>query len=133
MSESLRSRREFLKTTAVGTAAMALPAMTSACAAAEPHVTTSGIKLGVASYSLRELTRADTISAINAIRAQYVSVKSMHLPYESSADEIAIGVGRSRMQESRLWAEALSHYRKTTTTPCARSSNMPGHVECRSW
>ena len=71
---------------------MALPAMTSACAAAEPHVSTSGIKLGVASYSLREWNRADTISGINAIRSQYVSVKSFHLPYESTPEEIAVGL-----------------------------------------
>ena len=91
MSDNVRNRREFLKTAAVGTAAMALPSMTTACAAPEPHSSTAGIKLGVASYSLRELNRADAISAINAIRTRYVSVKSMHLPYESSADEIATG------------------------------------------
>jgi sugar phosphate isomerase/epimerase len=46
----------------------------------------------VASYSLREWNRADTISGINAIRSQYVSVKSFHLPYESTPEEIAVGL-----------------------------------------
>ena len=49
------------------------------------------IKLGVASYSLRELSRDDAIAAIQALRAPYVSIKSMHLPIESTPDELAAG------------------------------------------
>jgi sugar phosphate isomerase/epimerase len=91
MTGNTGSRREFLKTAALGTAAMALPATTVACAAAQPSGTRAGIKLGVASYSLRELSRAEAIAAINSLRARYVSVKSFHLPYESSPEELAAG------------------------------------------
>jgi sugar phosphate isomerase/epimerase len=91
MNNSTRSRRDFLKTAASGSAAIALPVTSASRAKVEPADPATGIKLGVASYSLRELNRADAIAAINAIRARYVSVKSMHLPYESSTEGIASG------------------------------------------
>ena len=91
MTEDAGNRREFLKKAALGTAAMALPATTVACAAEKPSSPTTGIKLGVASYSLRELSRAETIAAINALDTRYVSVKSFHLPYESTPEELAAG------------------------------------------
>ncbi len=92
MINNSNSRREFLKSAALGTASLALPAVTAACSA--PDTTTggaAGIKLGVASYSLRELSRADAIAAINALRARYVSIKSFHLPYESTSEDLAAG------------------------------------------
>jgi len=45
----------------------------------------------VATYSLRELNRTDAIAAVNALRSPYVSIKSFHLPYESTAEELATG------------------------------------------
>jgi sugar phosphate isomerase/epimerase len=50
----------------------------------------------VASYSLRELNRRDAIAAIQALGAPYVSIKSMHLPYESTPQEMAEGVAEFR-------------------------------------
>lgn len=72
-----------------GVAGVGLPLASAGCAPEPPPPPTGGIKLGVASYSLREFSREDAIAAINAIRTPYVSVKSMHLPYESTAEEIA--------------------------------------------
>ena len=69
MTDKPRSRREFLETAALGTAAMAFPATTVAWAAEQPSAAAAGIRLGVASYSLRELSRADAIAAVNALRA----------------------------------------------------------------
>jgi sugar phosphate isomerase/epimerase len=99
------TRRDFLKTAAAATAGLALPLPLSGCApdaegspdaegpggSAPGRVDQGEIKLGVASYSLRELSRADAIAAILALRAPYVSIKSMHLPYESTAQELAAG------------------------------------------
>jgi len=92
MTEGVRNRRDFIKTTALGTAAITLPAVTTACVDTEPPVTAGGIKLGVASYSLRELNRTDAVSAINEIHSRYVSVKSFHLPYESTHEEMVAGL-----------------------------------------
>jgi sugar phosphate isomerase/epimerase len=49
------------------------------------------IKLGVASYSLREYSRALAIRCIKELRTPYVSVKEFHLPYRSSPEELENG------------------------------------------
>jgi sugar phosphate isomerase/epimerase len=47
------------------------------------------VKLGVASYSLRNFPRAKAIEMTKALGTPYINLKSMHLPYESSPAEIA--------------------------------------------
>jgi sugar phosphate isomerase/epimerase len=47
------------------------------------------LKLGVASYSLREFPRAKAIEMIQALRTPYVNIKSVHLAYTLSPAEIA--------------------------------------------
>ena len=47
------------------------------------------IKLGVASYSLRTFDRPEAIAMIKEIGTPYVNIKSFHLPYESTSDEVA--------------------------------------------
>jgi sugar phosphate isomerase/epimerase len=89
---STANRRDFLKTAAVGAAGLALPVPLAACAADTQSSAPAEIKLGVASYSLRELSRADAIAAIQALRTPYVSIKSMHLPYESTPQELSAGL-----------------------------------------
>jgi sugar phosphate isomerase/epimerase len=50
-----------------------------------------GIKLGVASYSLREFQRALAIQCIKALHTPYVSVKEYHLLYSSTPEELEKG------------------------------------------
>ncbi len=100
MTDNARSRREFVKTAALGTAAMALPAPAAAFASSGPSSAATKIKLGVASYSLREQSRDDAIAAILTLRAQYVSIKSFHLPYESTPEELA--AGRKEFEDAGL-------------------------------
>ena len=69
------NRREFM----AGVASLALP------------LPPGSFQLGVASYSLRKLSRPDAIRAILELRTPYVNVKSVHLPYESSPEERALG------------------------------------------
>lgn len=76
------TRRRFL-----GGAAGA--AMMSTGAAAAPEA--SDLRLGVASYSLRKLPRAQAIAAIQQLRTPYVSIKEMHLLYKSTPEELAQG------------------------------------------
>ena len=47
------------------------------------------LKLGVASYSLRKFPRDKAIAMITALKVPYVNIKSVHLPYELSAADIA--------------------------------------------
>lgn len=53
-------------------------------------------KLGVATYSLRELSRADAIAALKQMGIQYVSVKEFHLRYNSTPEQLAAGVKEFR-------------------------------------
>jgi sugar phosphate isomerase/epimerase len=99
MTDRTTSRREFVKTAALGTAGMVLPATTVACTVEEPPAAVAGLRLGVASYSLRELSRSEAIAAINALHTRFVSVKSFHLPYESTAEELATGLGEFERAE----------------------------------
>lgn len=85
------SRRVFLKVAAAASAALAVPVPGWARARRARPTGPASLRLGVASYSLRELSRGDAIAAIQALRSRYVSVKSFHLPYESTPAELAAG------------------------------------------
>jgi len=50
-----------------------------------------GIKLGVASYSLRSFDRTKAIEMIKALKVPYVSIKDVHLSQKGSAEEIRAG------------------------------------------
>ena len=90
-------RRAFLKLAALGSAGVALTSCATtgisagesqrAGAAAKPD--DLGLKLGVASYSLRNFPRAQAIQMTRALGTRFINLKSMHLPYEASAAEIA--------------------------------------------
>src|SRR5215831_1150537 len=54
---------------------------------------THGIRLGVASYSLREFQRNLAIRTMKELGIPYVSVKEFHIPYSSTPAEIARAVG----------------------------------------
>ncbi len=97
-------RRRFLRATTAGAASLALlrpvqngranPGRAGREAALdldEEPAASPAVRLGVASYSLRQLDRKAAIAAIKALGTPYVCIKSMHLPYESSPDELAAG------------------------------------------
>jgi len=48
-----------------------------------------GVKLGVASYSLRNFPRAKAIEMVQALGTPYINLKSVHLPYDLSPEELA--------------------------------------------
>lgn len=91
MSDRRMERRDFLKAaaaSAAGVAALGLPdsARAESVATVAPG---SGVKLGVASYSLREFPRAQAIAMIKELGTPYVNIKSFHLDYKLSPAEIA--------------------------------------------
>ena len=77
------SRRELL-----GGAAAALVAANASFAAPVAN-DDAGFKLGVASYSLRKLSRADAIKGLQALKVRYVNIKDMHAPMKSTPQELA--------------------------------------------
>lgn len=65
------------------------PGFSSSSSAAEN--TSPALKLGVASYSLREFSRSLAIKMVKKLNAPYINIKEFHLPYRSSAEELAKG------------------------------------------
>src|SRR2546423_5767416 len=97
MSREPVPRRTFLKL-AVVTAAGAVLAESAAANAAigsAPLVSDSrtpadsGLKLGVASYSLRNFSRQQAIEMTKSLGTRYINLKSVHLPYDASPAAIA--------------------------------------------
>ncbi len=97
MSDQRLSRRTFLTLSGAGAAGAALGAAGRAHAAlatahpddpplSQPPV----VALGVASYSLRNFPRARAIEMVKALGMRYVNFKSVHLPYDLSAAELAL-------------------------------------------
>lgn len=52
---------------------------------------TQDIKLGVASYSLREFSRSLAIKSIKELNTSYVNIKEFHLPYSSTKEDLEKG------------------------------------------
>jgi sugar phosphate isomerase/epimerase len=96
MAERSSSRREFLTAAGAGVAGAVLSGCAGAGAvpagAALPRAgadaATTPVKLGVASYSLRELPRERAIEMLVALRTPFVTIKSFHLPYDATPDAI---------------------------------------------
>ena len=74
------TRRTFLSGTAAGLAVSTVRA--------DPAYPSEGPKIGVASYSFRKFPRAQAIDMTRRLGVKYISIKSFHLPYESTPDEI---------------------------------------------
>ena len=97
MSKKVNSRRNFLKVATAGAAGMAFAAPVMGrventyAHRPAPKGHGWGVKLGVASYSLRAIKRTEAIAMIKKLRTPYVNIKSYHLPYESTPDELAAG------------------------------------------
>lgn len=97
MNDHDQPRRTFLKSTLAGAAALAgAPALLRAASVVVPPARDAtamaddaGVKLGVASYSLREFPLDKALEMIRALRTPYVNFKSMHVPYEKTPAELA--------------------------------------------
>jgi len=96
MSNRDMPRRSFLKFATLGVAGAALAQSGTPNRAGARTLDTvaspaagNGLKLGVASYSLRNFSRQQAIEMTKALGTPYINLKSMHLPYESTAVEIA--------------------------------------------
>lgn len=91
MSQELTSRRTFMKAGLAGVAGAVLDGPGLALAAPLETRRADSLRLGVASYSLRQFPRGEAIEMVMALGTPYVNIKSFHLPYELSATELAVG------------------------------------------
>jgi sugar phosphate isomerase/epimerase len=79
------SRRNFLGA-AAGVAGLSAIASPEASATIVPEP--GGIKLGIATYSLRSFDRPTAIAMLKKLQVKYVSIKDVHLKLEESPDEL---------------------------------------------
>jgi len=93
MSNRDLPRRSFLKLGALGAAGAALADLGTPnrieAETGRSVTTDDGLKLGVASYSLRNFSRPQAIEMTKALGTPYINLKSVHLPYDLTAAEIA--------------------------------------------
>src|SRR5258708_33933520 len=76
------TRRSFF-----GATAAAFVASRAGSGAAAPEA--GDLKLGIASYSFREFSRHLAIEGAKKLNVQYINIKDVHLPLNSTPDEIA--------------------------------------------
>jgi inosose dehydratase len=83
------SRREMIKTTAFAATALPLVRFPGKAVGMVPDGSDPwhGLKVGVASYTLRKMPLDAAIKAIQRVGLKYVSIKDFHLPMKSTADE----------------------------------------------
>lgn len=55
---------------------------------AQKEAAADGFQLGVASYSLRKLSRAEAIKALKALNVSYINIKDFHASLKSTPEEI---------------------------------------------
>jgi inosose dehydratase len=113
---SERTRRQFLHLAALGTAATWVGTAGSEAADGtsikkETVSTPDKIKknsarrleLGLASYSLRNFNLDETLAMTRRVGLMYICLKSMHLPLESTPEEIAIAAGKVKKAGLKLY------------------------------
>jgi sugar phosphate isomerase/epimerase len=94
MTDPSLPRRSFLKTAAAGIAGLAATLPATACATAprataQPAGAAGTVRLGVASYSLRNFSLPQAIEMTQALGTPYFNVNRNHLPYALSPAEVA--------------------------------------------
>lgn len=89
MSDHAVPRRQFLTTGAAAIAGALMPATAPGQPPQPPQPPPTSLNLGVASYSLRNFPRDRAIEMVKALGTPYVNFKSVHLPFELSAEQLA--------------------------------------------
>jgi sugar phosphate isomerase/epimerase len=88
------SRRDFILSAAAGglvvEACATKPAKGIQPLVGMQPVSEPALKLGVASYSLRNFSREQAIEMTRSLGVKYINFKSMHLPYDASPAEFAL-------------------------------------------
>lgn len=80
----------------------------STAQAAENH----GFKLGVATYSLRKFSRAKAIEMLKQLRVTDVSIKSFHLPYEDTPEQLKAAMAEFKAAGITAWSAGNNSIQK---------------------
>jgi inosose dehydratase len=84
------SRRNFLRLSGIGIMASQVPGSIAGelNPSAQTPAENTPFELGIASYSFREFDLEDTIAMTRRLGIKHIALKSMHMPLESTPDEI---------------------------------------------
>ena len=96
----MKTRRGFLKISALTTAASLVPLAGSSQPAKKLE---SKLKLGLASYSLRDFTQTKAIAMAKRAGLDYICFKSMHLPLSASEKELNDSASRVSKEGMKLY------------------------------
>ncbi len=100
----MTNRRKFLKAAGIGVAVAALPQMTNASVIpVAGKMKASEVKLGVASYTLRNFSQEKALDMISRCDIHRATFKSMHLPLESDRETIKKSVQRCNEKGIKLY------------------------------
>jgi inosose dehydratase len=118
----IQSRREFIKLAGVGAAASALPVTAGQAEAmrlmpagrdkVEARRNAQGrLKLGLASYTCRNLSLEKTLAACKQVGLKYICFKDMHLPLTASQAEIQETLKKVKSAGLRLYGGGVIYMR----------------------
>ncbi len=91
MAEKEQTRRQFIKIASIGAAASLTGASSSlgqVRGSAPRQAGKQQFKLGLASYTLRKFNLDDTLAMTKRVGLKYICFKSMHLPLDSTPEQI---------------------------------------------
>ncbi|MBT1708641.1 sugar phosphate isomerase/epimerase [Fulvivirgaceae bacterium PWU5] len=104
----MQSRSTFLKMLGLSAAALGLsPTVTQAAEATETKKDAVALQLGLASYTLRKFSLDDVIKISKRLGLTAVSLKSMHMPLESSAEDLRAIAEKVKAAGLRLYGAGV--------------------------
>jgi len=90
------NRRNFLKLSGLGMAAVAIPGITRSEPISTKKSNSSAVRLGLASYTLRKMNLDDALSVCQRLAIKHISLKDFHLKLTSTDAEIAEAVKKCK-------------------------------------
>ena len=90
------NRRNFLKLSGMGMAAVALPCISQSAPSPAHKAKSLPIRLGLASYTLRKMNLDDALAVCQRMNLKHISLKDFHLKLNSSDAEIAEAVKKCK-------------------------------------
>ena len=105
------SRRNFLKISGLAAAASVAPLPKTIAA---PQKKSAKLNLGLASYSLRKFDQAKTIAMAKRAGLDFMCFKSMHLPLDSTADQLKAGATNVKNAGMRLYGGGVIYMKSKT-------------------
>lgn len=90
------NRRNFLKLSGLGMAAIAIPGIAHSELASAEKSNSSDVRLGLASYTLRKMSLENALSVCQKLDIKHISLKDFHLKLTSTDAEIAEAVQKCK-------------------------------------